>query len=79
LQVGHVDEEAVLLARRGSEVFATGATCTHYGGLLGAGLMVGLPGPGKPGGGAGRGVRAIPVNQPSGKRQRPRPQGSEWP
>ena len=38
--VGHVDEESVLLARRGSEVFAIGATCTHYGGPLGEGLMV---------------------------------------
>lgn len=39
--VGHVDEEAVLLARRGNEMFAIGATCTHYGGPLGEGLMVG--------------------------------------
>ena len=38
--VGHVDENAVLLARRGAEVFAIGATCTHYSGPLGEGLMV---------------------------------------
>jgi NADPH-dependent 2,4-dienoyl-CoA reductase/sulfur reductase-like enzyme/nitrite reductase/ring-hydroxylating ferredoxin subunit len=38
---GHVDGEAVLLARQGDEVFAIGATCTHYGGPLGEGLMVG--------------------------------------
>jgi len=38
--VGHVGEDAVLLARRGNEVFAIGATCTHYGGPLGDGLLV---------------------------------------
>jgi apoptosis-inducing factor 3 len=38
--VGQVGDEAVLLARRGREIFAIGATCTHYGGPLGEGLMV---------------------------------------
>ncbi|MBV1799579.1 FAD-dependent oxidoreductase [Siccirubricoccus sp. G192] len=37
---GHVGEEAVLLARRGEEVFAIGASCTHYGGPLAEGLLV---------------------------------------
>src|SRR5215469_7517311 len=38
---GHVGEEAVLLARRGDDFFAVGATCTHYSGPLAEGLMVG--------------------------------------
>src|SRR5664279_3278428 len=37
---GHVGEDAVLLARRGNEFFAVGATCTHYNGPLAEGLMV---------------------------------------
>ena len=39
--VGHVGEEAVLLARSGGEYFAIGAECTHYHGALADGLMVG--------------------------------------
>ncbi len=38
--LGHVDDDAVLLARRGSDIFAIGATCTHYNGPLAEGLMV---------------------------------------
>jgi NADPH-dependent 2,4-dienoyl-CoA reductase/sulfur reductase-like enzyme/nitrite reductase/ring-hydroxylating ferredoxin subunit len=38
---GHIGEAAVLLARSGGEVFAIGAKCTHYGGPLAEGLMVG--------------------------------------
>ena len=37
---GHVGDATVLLARRGTEVFAVSATCTHYGGPLADGLMV---------------------------------------
>src|SRR5689334_25320947 len=37
---GHVGEEAVLIARRGDELFAIGATCSHYSGPLAEGLMV---------------------------------------
>ena len=38
---GHVGESQVLLARVGDEIFAVGAQCTHYGGPLAEGLMVG--------------------------------------
>jgi apoptosis-inducing factor 3 len=38
--LGHACGEAVLVARRGDELFAIGATCTHYGGPLAKGLMV---------------------------------------
>jgi NADPH-dependent 2,4-dienoyl-CoA reductase/sulfur reductase-like enzyme/nitrite reductase/ring-hydroxylating ferredoxin subunit len=38
--VGHAGGEAVLLARQGDDVFAVGATCTHYSGPLGEGLLV---------------------------------------
>lgn len=38
---GHVGDEAVLIARRGGEFFAIGATCSHYGGPLAEGLIVG--------------------------------------
>jgi NADPH-dependent 2,4-dienoyl-CoA reductase/sulfur reductase-like enzyme/nitrite reductase/ring-hydroxylating ferredoxin subunit len=39
--LGHAAGEAVLLARSGGEVFALGATCSHYGGPLAEGLVVG--------------------------------------
>jgi NADPH-dependent 2,4-dienoyl-CoA reductase/sulfur reductase-like enzyme/nitrite reductase/ring-hydroxylating ferredoxin subunit len=38
--LGHAFGEAILAARRGEEIFAIGATCTHYGGPLAKGLMV---------------------------------------
>jgi NADPH-dependent 2,4-dienoyl-CoA reductase/sulfur reductase-like enzyme/nitrite reductase/ring-hydroxylating ferredoxin subunit len=37
---GHVGDESVLVARRGDEIFAIGATCSHYSGPLAEGLMV---------------------------------------
>src|SRR6266540_170796 len=39
--LGRFDEEDVLLARRGTEVFAIGAHCTHYHGPLAEGLIAG--------------------------------------
>ncbi|HLH86853.1 MAG TPA: FAD-dependent oxidoreductase [Xanthobacteraceae bacterium] len=39
--VGHVGDDNVLVARRGSEIFAIDATCSHYSGPLGDGLLVG--------------------------------------
>ena len=39
--LGHIRGEAVLLIRHGDEMFAIGATCTHYGAPLVDGLLVG--------------------------------------
>ena len=38
--LGHAQGEPVLLAKRGPDIFAIGATCTHYSGPLADGLMV---------------------------------------
>ena len=39
--LGHAAGEPVLLARQGDAVFAVSASCTHYGGPLAQGLLVG--------------------------------------
>ena len=39
--LGHIGGEAALFARRGEKIFAIGATCTHYGGPLAEGILVG--------------------------------------
>ncbi len=39
--LGHFDGEPVILVRQGEQVFAMGAVCTHYGGPLAEGLVVG--------------------------------------
>ncbi len=38
---GHVDGKPVLVARAGGKLFAIGAKCTHYGGPLAKGIVVG--------------------------------------
>jgi nitrite reductase/ring-hydroxylating ferredoxin subunit len=38
--LGHVAGDAVLLARRGHELLAIGAECTHYHGPLAEGILV---------------------------------------
>ncbi|HEX4653236.1 MAG TPA: FAD-dependent oxidoreductase [Candidatus Udaeobacter sp.] len=38
--LGHAFGEAIVVARQGDQLFAIGATCTHYGGPLAKGLMV---------------------------------------
>ncbi|MGO9835928.1 MAG: FAD-dependent oxidoreductase [Polyangiaceae bacterium] len=40
LLAGHAHGKPVLVARRGAELFAIGAKCTHYGGPLPEGLLV---------------------------------------
>src|SRR5438132_14228585 len=37
---GHADGAAVIVVRRGDDVYAIGATCSHYGGPLADGLVV---------------------------------------
>ena len=37
--LGHANGEAVVMVRQGDEVFATGASCSHYGGPLAEGIV----------------------------------------
>jgi NADPH-dependent 2,4-dienoyl-CoA reductase/sulfur reductase-like enzyme/nitrite reductase/ring-hydroxylating ferredoxin subunit len=39
--LGHFEEESVILIRKGNEVYAVGALCSHYGGPLAEGLVIG--------------------------------------
>ena len=39
--LGHFNGEPVLMVRQGDQIFAAGAVCTHYGGPLAEGLVVG--------------------------------------
>lgn len=39
--LGRLNDESILLVRRGDSVHAIGSTCTHYGGPLAEGLVVG--------------------------------------
>ena len=41
MALGHAEGEAVLVVRTGGKVHAIGATCSHYGGPLAEGLLVG--------------------------------------
>jgi 3-phenylpropionate/trans-cinnamate dioxygenase ferredoxin reductase subunit len=38
--LGHVGDQPVVLVRRGSDIWAVAATCTHYGGPLAEGIVV---------------------------------------
>jgi len=37
--LGHAGGESVLLVKRGTALYAVGASCTHYGGALADGLV----------------------------------------
>lgn len=39
--LGHVGDDSVMLVRKGANIHAVGATCTHYSGPLAEGLVVG--------------------------------------